>query len=187
MLRFFRMRILGIDPGSQWMGLGCVEKRGSRLVAIGHRIIIVKPKQEPSWAERLRTVFSAVGQAIADWNPEVAAIESVFLHKNASSALKLGQARGAAIAAIAMRGLELHEYSPREVKRGVTTSGGADKQQVEKMVCLLLGASLKDLGELPTADAADALAVAICHSQRIVITGKGAARGPLRISAKELR
>src|SRR3989344_2826262 len=145
-------RILGIDPGYQWMGLGCVEKRGSRLVCIGHRLVVVKTKKDQSWAERLRTIYAAISEAIDAWAPASAAIEDVFMHKNASSALKLGQARGAAIAAVAMRGLTLAEF-----------------------------------GEFPKADAADALAVAICQAQRAAYSvGKGA-RGPIRISARELK
>src|SRR3989338_11644967 len=100
-------RILGIDPGSQWMGLGCVEKRGGRLVCIGHRLVVVKTQKEQSWSDRLRAVYVAVNEAIDAWFPTAAAIENVFMQKNASSALKLGQARGAAIAAVGMRGLAL--------------------------------------------------------------------------------
>jgi crossover junction endodeoxyribonuclease RuvC len=178
------MRVMGIDPGSQFMGLGCVEQQGSRYHCVGHETITVKGK-DSTWVERIETIFLAVTRAIEVWRPEVVAVESVFLHKNADSALKLGQSRGAAIAALAVKKIPLFEYSPREVKQAISSSGGADKQQVEKMVRLFLGTSLMAAGEMKRSDAADALAVAICHAQRAGFVGK--TRNPLRISSiKEL-
>lgn len=165
---FFLMRVMGIDPGSQFMGIGCVEWRGNRLAAVGHALIGVK-QADNSWADRLRTVYLAIESAISLWQPDAVAVESVFMHKNASSALKLGQARGAAIAAVAVREIPLFEYSPREVKQAVASSGGADKDQVEIMVRMLLAGSLEQSfggGVFHRADEADALAVAICHAQR---------------------
>ena len=164
------------------MGLGCVAAHGSQLRCIGHRLVRVKPARDDSWAYRLRTIYQAVTEAITDWDVGTAAVENVFVSKNASSALKLGQARGAAMAAIAMADIPLAEYTPRSVKQALTASGGAGKEQVETMVRLLLGSSLEQAGPMAKADVSDALAVAICHANtlRTGTAPRGGTRGRIR-------
>lgn len=160
------MRILGIDPGSNFMGLGCVETHGSRLLCIGHSVIKVSAGGEKDLATRMRTIYLAVEKHIEVWKPEAVAVEQVFFAKNAQSALKLGQARGAALAAASMANLPVFEYSATLVKQTVAGSGRAEKEQVEKMVRLLLGTSLEARGKVQRLDATDALAIAICHAQQ---------------------
>jgi crossover junction endodeoxyribonuclease RuvC len=157
------MRVLGIDPGSNYMGLACVEARGSAMHWIGHRV--VKVLGEKAMAPRLKTIHEAVQEAIALWKPDAVAVEEVFFAKNAQSALKLGQARGAAIAAAAILELEVFEYPATIVKQAVTGSGRSEKEQVERMVRAILGKSLPAGQDFARADASDAVAVAICHLQ----------------------
>jgi crossover junction endodeoxyribonuclease RuvC len=149
-------RILGLDPGSRATGYGVVDVgRGEpRYVASG--AIRAGGSDFPA---RLKTIFAGVAALVAEYRPDEIAIERVFVNRNPDSALKLGQARGAALAATFASAASIHEYSPREVKLGVTGTGAADKLQVQKMVRLLLGLE----GALG-ADAADALAIALCHS-----------------------
>lgn len=109
--------------------------------------------------ERLKTIFESLGQLIQTYNPDEMAIEQVFMAKNAGSALKLGQARGAAIVAAVSQGLPVAEYEARKVKQSVVGTGAADKHQVQHMVKALLG-----LSQTPQEDAADALAIALCHA-----------------------
>ena len=163
------MRVLGIDPGSNFMGLGCVESRGKELVCVGHSVIHVKAD---SFADRLGVIFLAVQEAIALWQPTQVAAEEVFFAKNAQSALKLGQARGAAIAAAAVQGLVIAEYPATQIKQAVSGSGRADKDQVHRMIAILLGSSLKALPALERHDASDALAIAICHLQNVRLSTK---------------
>jgi len=150
------MLILGIDPGSRITGFGLVEMAaacGARYVASG----CVRVAGE-TLAERLGVIFTEVGRLVQEYGPQELAIEKVFVHRNADSALKLGQARGAAICAAVAGALPVAEYTPRQVKQAVVGNGNADKAQVQHMVRVLLG-----LTEAPQADAADALAVALCH------------------------
>jgi len=149
------MRILGIDPGSRFTGFGVIEVTGDRAAIIQHGVIKAGSGDFP---ERLGIIFSGICELIEAYRPDQAAIETVFLSHNASSALKLGQARGAAICAAISRGLPVSEYSPRSIKQAIVGRGGADKVQVQHMVCVLL-----QLKESPAEDAADALAVALCH------------------------
>lgn len=150
-------RILGIDPGSVRTGFGIVAVDGarSRYVASG----VIQAGRGP-FAERLHTIFTGLAQVIAEHAPSESAIEEVFVNRNVQSALKLGQARGAAICACAGAGLRVDEYSARAIKQALVGRGGADKTQVGYMVRTVLG--LK--GELRE-DAADALAVALSHAQ----------------------
>lgn len=156
------MRIFGIDPGSDRTGYGCVEAEGSR-----HRIVMsgaIKTLALASFPEKLLAIHSGLTALIAECRPDCVAIENVFFAANARSALKLGHARGVAMLAAVEAGLPIAEYTPAEVKRAVVGYGRAEKQQVQQMVKLLLG-----LATLPTPhDAADALAVAICHSHAMV-------------------
>ena len=152
------MRIMGVDPGSRFTGWGVIESDGveSRYVASG---CIALARGRPV-GERLAQIFTELGEIARQERIDEAAIETVFMHKNAQSALKLGQARGAALCALMMAGVsEPAEYSPRRVKQAVCGYGGAGKAQVNAMVARLLGFE----GEL-TDDEADGLALGICHA-----------------------
>ena len=155
------MRILGIDPGSRITGFGVVQVlRNGRVEYIASGCVRV-PKGE--LAGRLKTVYDGVAEIIWTYQPTVLAIEKVFMSKNADSALKLGQARGAAILAGANQALDIAEYTALQIKRAAVGKGHAGKQQVQHMVKALLG-----LSATPQADAADALACAICHAHHAV-------------------
>ncbi|HEX6995332.1 MAG TPA: crossover junction endodeoxyribonuclease RuvC [Gammaproteobacteria bacterium] len=149
------VRILGIDPGSQVTGFGIVDAFGGHARAVEWGSI----RTSGEHSERLRRIFEEVGRIIATHAPAEIAIESVFVHRNADSALKLGQARAAALCATFRARLPIYEYSPRHIKKAVAGSGGAEKLQVQRMVKILLG-----LSEAPQPDAADALAAALCHA-----------------------
>jgi len=145
------MRILGLDPGSRITGVGVID--GETLVAA--RQLQLGGGEMP---ERLAAIFAGVADCIEAFRPEVVAIETVFMSRNPQAAIKLGQARGAAICAAVNAGLPVHEYAPRLIKQAIVGRGGADKEQVQHMVRVLLK-STDRFG----ADAADALAVALCH------------------------
>jgi len=149
-------RILGIDPGSRITGYGVIELQGRRTVYLASGCVRV---DEETFPERLRGIFDGIGEVVAEYRPSEIAIEKVFVQRNVDSALKLGQARGAAICAVLSRSLPIAEYSPAEIKKALVGRGAADKQQVQHMVKTLL-----QLIESPQADAADALACALCHS-----------------------
>lgn len=150
-------RILGIDPGSRITGYGVVDDRPGGPVLIDYGCI--RLDSEAALPERLRRIFHAVQQVVRDHAPDELAIEQVFMHKNADSALKLGQARGAAICAATALDLPVHEYSAKQVKQALVGNGNADKTQVAHMVKFLLKIRT-DMG----LDASDALGVALCHS-----------------------
>ena len=150
------IRILGIDPGSRVTGYGIIESNGNQSQHIASGCIRLSDADFPN---RLGQIFNGVCEVIEQYRPEVMAIEEVFVAKNASSALKLGQARGAAICAGITKGLDVSEYTPRMVKQSVVGNGGADKEQVEQMVRLIL-----KLEERLAADQADALAIALSHA-----------------------
>lgn len=114
-----------------------------------------------AFADRLRQIFDSVGGIVEEFKPDIVVIESVFMHKNAGSALKLGHARSAAICATFSYGVEVFEYAPREIKQAVVGTGAATKEQVQHMVMAIL-----DLGGAPAPDAADALAAALCHGNQ---------------------
>jgi crossover junction endodeoxyribonuclease RuvC len=151
------VRVFGIDPGSERTGYGCVETDGSR-----HRIVICGAISSPalaSFPDKLHRIYRQLAIVLAECRPACVAIENVFYSVNARSALKLGHARGVAMLAAVEAGLPVFEYTPAEIKRAVVGYGRADKPQVQHMIKLLLG-----LAEVPSPhDAADALAVAICH------------------------
>lgn len=151
------MRVLGIDPGLENTGWGIIESEGSslRFIAAG----IVKTKASTPMAERLLKIDEELTQVCAQWQPETAAIEETFVNMNAASSLKLGQARGVAMLVPARYGIAVAEYATNLVKKSVVGSGHAAKDQVGMMIKMLL----PGCGELG-ADAADALAVAICHA-----------------------
>ena len=156
--------ILGIDPGSRITGYGLIADKGNRLSYITHGVIQTQGKD---FSAKLFQIFTSLGEIIQEYRPNEAAIENVFFAKNAQSALKLGQARGAAITAIASTALPLSEYSPREIKQAITGSGRANKEQVQQMVKILLR-----LPQVPQADAADALACAVCHCHHRSVLAK---------------
>jgi len=163
--------ILGVDPGSRITGYGVIRADGRHIEYIDSGCIRVGEKL---MAERLQTIFQSLATLIGEYRPEEFAIEQVFMARNPDSALKLGQARGAAIVSAANSGLAVHEYSARQVKQAVVGKGGADKSQVQHMVQVLLSLSRK-----PQADAADALAIAMCHahmSQSILRVASGAGK-----------
>lgn len=169
--------ILGIDPGSRITGFGVINFESGRFQYIASGCIRVK---EGALAERLQQIYTGVTEVIERWCPQEFAIEEVFLARNPDSALKLGQARGVAIVAAASQGLEVAEYSARKVKQAVVGNGGAEKHQVQHMVQSILGLPGK-----PQADAADALAIALCHAHTqqalIKIAGaRGSKRGRWR-------
>lgn len=150
-------RVLGIDPGSQRTGYGIIDCHagGERHVTSGcidvaGRALVV----------RLQRIYAALHALVGEHRPDMIAIERVFLHRNPDSALKLGQARGVALCAAASLGATVHEYAPRAIKMAVTGYGAAAKPQVAQMVCMLLR-----LESVLAADAADALAAALCHAQ----------------------
>jgi crossover junction endodeoxyribonuclease RuvC len=149
--------ILGIDPGSRITGFGVIDSDGTR-----HRYVAsgcIKMAELPL-PERLHRIYAGIAEIVATYAPEQSAIEQVFLSNNADSALKLGQARGAAIVALMNHSLPVAEYSARQVKLAVVGKGAALKEQVQHMVVRLL-----NLQKAPPADAADALAIALCHAQ----------------------
>jgi len=154
------MRILGIDPGSRVTGYGVVAVRGHELgfVACG----TIRTGQERDFPQRLLTIFQDLGEVIRLHAPDVAAVEDMFVDRNPRSALKLGQARGAAVVAALHHSLAVYDYPARLVKQSVAGYGQAEKGQVQRMVQTLLG-----LDAAPSKDAADALAVAICHAHHL--------------------
>lgn len=148
--------ILGIDPGSRKTGFGIIRLDGSRTTYISSGVIRIPDTALP---ERLKTIFAALKEIIQQFQPQEVAVENVFMAKSAGSALKLGQARGAAIVAAVSHDLPVAEYEARKVKQSVVGTGAATKLQVQHMVKTLLALP----GE-PQEDAADALAVALCHA-----------------------
>ncbi len=156
-LKIDDMRVMGIDPGSIKSGYGVVDMVGQQLMMIAFGVIKTPPKS--LLPERLLTISDRLRALIEQYQPDVVAVEDVFFAQNATSALKLGQSRGAILLTAAQAGLDVAEYSPLEVKQAVVGYGRADKVQVQHMVKTLLG-----LQEIPRPDdAADALAIAICH------------------------
>jgi crossover junction endodeoxyribonuclease RuvC len=149
--------ILGIDPGLNRCGWGLVASEGSRLSHVAHGVI--KPPQQQQLASRLLFLFEELGAVLDQHNPHECAVEETFVNSNARAALALGQARGVTLAAAARRGVVVAEYAPTTIKKAVVGSGGADKTQIAFMVRRLLPTA----GDV-TADAADALGVALCHA-----------------------
>jgi crossover junction endodeoxyribonuclease RuvC len=150
------VRVLGIDPGSTVTAFGVVEKQRGRLVLVGSGFVRTSAKDETG--ARLAAIFQGLQAALREHEPDAVAIESIFRYKSSESALRLGQARGVALLAVALHGLVAHEYNPMTIKQTVGAWGGADKATVARMVKMLLGA-------VPPgpADVTDAVAIAICH------------------------
>ena len=151
------MRILGVDPGTAITGWGVVDGDGQSLTMVSYGAVTT-PAGMPL-PQRLQIIYRELGQVVAQWRPEGAAVEELFFSKNAKTALAVGHGRGAAMLALVNANLPITEYKPLEVKQAITGHGGADKQQMQQMVRLLL-----ELEDIPRPDdAADALAIAICH------------------------
>jgi crossover junction endodeoxyribonuclease RuvC len=161
------MRILGIDPGSRLTGYGCIDLVGNQMVHVASgtlRLSNTGGKAVIPLEERLLSIHDGLSKVIREFKPQVMAIERVFFAKNAVSALKLGQARGAAILTGMLHSLKIFEYSASEVKAAVVGHGQADKNQVARMVKILIGER-----EFTTSDASDGLALAICHAQSLAM------------------
>jgi crossover junction endodeoxyribonuclease RuvC len=155
-----RARILGIDPGLRFTGFGIIEVDGNRLRHVADGVIATD--SDASVAERLRVLDAALNQLLRDYTPDYAAVEETYVNRNATATLKLGYARGVALLAPARAGVPVAEYGAKTVKRAVVGTGNAEKSQVALMVRRLLpGAAIR------RADAADALAVAICHAHHL--------------------
>lgn len=166
--------ILGIDPGSRFTGFGMVEQVGRelRFVTCGTLSVADGGADMPV---RLGRIFAGLAEQVKLFSPAEVAVEKVFMARNADSALKLGQARGAAVAAVVQSGLPVFEYSARQIKQAVVGKGSADKNQVGQMVRYLL-----KLDKVPQADAADALAAAICHAHMRVSMARLAGTSAVR-------
>ena len=149
--------IIGIDPGSIYTGYGIIHEKGTQQTCIAHGRI--HPTQKNT-AERLHTIYESLDEIIQTYQPQEMSIEQVFFHINPQSALKLGQARGAAMIAAAQHALPVSEYSAKQVKKAVVGYGAANKAQVQHMITAIL-----KLKKTPETDAADALAIALCHCQ----------------------
>ena len=169
--------ILGIDPGSNITGYGIIDIKDNHATHVTHGDIHLGDVELPI---KLCTIFEKITSIIDDFKPEEVAVEKVFMHRNADSALKLGQARGAVITACALQNIPVFEYTPNQIKQSTVGKGHAAKQQVQHMVKVLLC-----LNEMPATDAADALAIALCHAysragiQRMGLAGS-IRRGRLR-------
>jgi len=159
------MIILGVDPGSRLLGFGCIEKSGNQIRVLEHGTIRLFHKEyekipvDETTPSRLKEIFEKLSEVIRRHRPQVLAVEKVFFAKNAISALKLGQARGVVLLTGAVHDLEIYEYSATEIKSIITGHGRADKEQVAKMLQMILGAQ-----EFETADASDGLALALGHA-----------------------
>jgi crossover junction endodeoxyribonuclease RuvC len=152
------LRILGIDPGIAIVGFGFVDKRGSRLLPVQYGCIQTEANTDT--AVRLRQIYDAIGKLIDTYRPDSVALEKLFFNRNVTTAFTVGQARGVLMLAAVQKGLAIDEYTPLQVKQAIVGYGKAEKRQVQEMVRMLL-----NLRETPKPDdAADALAVAICHA-----------------------
>ena len=151
-------RILGIDPGSRLTGFGVLDFQGDTPSYVTSGTV---KSIDGGFADRLRQIFDTIGEIVGEYQPDVVSIESVFMHKNPGSALKLGHARAAALCATFGHGVEVYEYAPREIKLAVVGTGAATKEQVQHMIVSIL-----QLDGTPAPDAADALAAALCHGNQ---------------------
>jgi crossover junction endodeoxyribonuclease RuvC len=154
------MLVIGIDPGTARTGFGLVETSTSGALKLIHYGVITTPAKQPM-TERLLELHHRLQELVTAYKPEMGAVEQLFFQKNVTTALSVGQARGVVLLTLASSGLAVEEYSPQDVKQAVTGYGAAEKVQMQRMVKTLL-----NMDELPKPDdAADALAVAICHIQ----------------------
>lgn len=153
------MRILGIDPGIAIVGFGFIDQQGSRLTPVQYGCITTESDLDQ--AVRLQIIYDSLGQLIERYKPEAIAIEKLYFNRNVTTAFSVGQARGVIMLAAVQHGLEIAEYTPLQVKQAVVGYGKAEKQQIQEMVRILLKLSAAPKPD----DVADALAIAICHSQ----------------------
>jgi crossover junction endodeoxyribonuclease RuvC len=152
------MRAIGIDPGTAIMGWGVVDEHGGRLRLVGYGALTT-PAGMPA-QDRLVMLYDGLREILQQHRPDAAAIEELFFGKNVNTAITVGQARGVALLALAQAGVPIHEYKPTAVKQAVAGYGGADKKQMQEMVRMTLGLSVIPKPD----DAADAVAIAICHA-----------------------
>lgn len=164
------MRLIGLDPGLRKTGWGVLELQGNRLSGVANGC--VKSDEKLSLAERLAQIYRGLNEVLATYQPDEAAVEIVFINKNPDSTLKLGQVRGVVLLAPAMANLVVYEYAANLIKKSVVGAGHADKTQVQHMVKRILPGM-----ELEGADAADALAVAICHAHHRLSPASRLAKG----------
>jgi len=158
------IRIIGLDPSLVACGWGVIDMEGMKLRHVAHGVI--RPNTKADLHIRLRVLFESISEVIRQHQPQEAAVEEAFMKNNAASALKLGQARAACLLVPSLAGLGIGEYSPRSVKKSVVGSGAADKTQVAHMMNVLMpGCGVK------AGDAADALAIAVCHAHRVNAAG----------------
>lgn len=150
------VRILGIDPGSRFTGFAVIEASAGRSRCITHDVIRLGGEELP---QRLLLLMQRLRALCAEYRPDEAAMEQVFVRRNVASALVLGHARGVAVCAVAEAGVPLHEYAPASIKQAIAGNGRAEKPQIQQMVRMLL-----NLPAAPAEDAADALACALCHA-----------------------
>lgn len=160
-----KTRIIGIDPGSRCTGYGIIDSDGFRHQYVASGFVKIKGDELP---ERLGMIFSEISKVIEEWQPLTMGVELVFVDKNVDSALKLGQARGAAICAGTNAKLDVGEYTPRAIKKAVVGVGSADKKQIQQMIKLLL-----KLDFAPQSDEADGLAIAVCHANHMHVRSLG--------------
>lgn len=153
-----KLRILGIDPGSRLTGFGVLDFEADNPTYVASGTV---QSTDGDFPDRLKLIFDSVSRIVRQYQPDVVAIESVFVHRNAGSALKLGHARSAALCATFESNVEVFEYAPREIKQAVVGNGSATKDQVQHMVVSIL-----QLDGEPSFDAADALATALCHGHQ---------------------
>jgi crossover junction endodeoxyribonuclease RuvC len=159
-----KRRILGIDPGSRLTGFGVLDFDGEQATYVASGTV---KSLDGSFPDRLKQIFVSVGEIVEQYRPDVVAVESVFMAKNAGSALKLGHARSAALCATFAFDVDVFEYAPREIKQAIVGTGAATKEQVQHMIMTLL-----QLEGAPSPDAADALATALCHGHQRRIRGR---------------
>ena len=159
--------MIGIDPGSRCTGYGIIDSDGFRHRYVASGYINIKGDELP---DRLGSIFNEIGLIIEQWQPVTMGVEQVFVNKNIDSALKLGQARGAAICAAINADLNVGEYTPRAIKKAVVGTGAADKSQIQQMMKLLLKLDFE-----PQSDEADGLAIAVCHANHMQVKSLGIA------------
>ena len=154
------MIVVGIDPGTRCLGFGILRVEKAQGETLGYGILNINTKQP--FPKRLLQIHEKIQALVLQYHPDVIAVEEAFVYKNAKTALALGHARGAVLLAAALKNIEVAEYAPRDIKKAVTGNGAASKQQVQWMVAQMLHVPTHDLAE----DAADGLAVALCHAMR---------------------
>jgi crossover junction endodeoxyribonuclease RuvC len=179
------MRILGVDPGSRLTGYGCIDASGNQIKLVDHgtlKIANTHGKATVPLEDRLLLIYQGLSEVIQRLRPQIMVVEKVFFAKNALSALKLGQARGAVVLTGKIHSLQIVEYNPTQVKQAVVGYGQADKEQVAKMVQLIVGRQNFD-----TPDASDGVALAICHSLFIRNLGKSASSYELALQSGSSR